>query len=323
MSSEADLAVWQVAGGTSDRPYADLFLKHRVALIGPGDAGKWTEQRDKDPDFPGVVKLFAKGPEVGDVLVLRSGVRTILAVGLIASGYDYLTQFDDVQGWDLQHARRVRWFRLPEPHEFEGRILVAKRFSRVWHQKVIDFAMRVVHSSLTAWKTADLPALLPEEPELAELPTGLGLVVGGAGDLLRYWEDDYPNNMPSEDEAVAHLIVPFLKALGWPVESIAIKWRNIDIALFDPPPRKPANCRLVVEAKCPGTGLEGALGQAKRYVRKLGLLSDILATDGIRYRLFSAERSYEQTAYANFTRLKDSAHALFDALRYLPQEQGG
>src|SRR5207249_5545845 len=39
-------AVWQISAGPASRSYADVFLKHGVALIGPGDAGLWKPERD-------------------------------------------------------------------------------------------------------------------------------------------------------------------------------------------------------------------------------------------------------------------------------------
>ncbi len=33
--------IWQVSAGPADRSYADRFLEHGVALIGPGDTGPW------------------------------------------------------------------------------------------------------------------------------------------------------------------------------------------------------------------------------------------------------------------------------------------
>jgi hypothetical protein len=33
--------------------------------------------------------------------------------------------------------------------------------------------------------------------------------------------------------------VPFLRALGWPPERIAVKWRYIDVAVFRSLPRTP------------------------------------------------------------------------------------
>ncbi len=68
---------------------------------------------------------------------------------------------------------------------------------------------------------------------------------------------------PSEDELIAHFVVPFLRALGWPPERIAMQWRHIDVAVFRALPRTPENCYLVIEAKRLGAGVEGALEQAK------------------------------------------------------------
>ena len=119
-ASVAPHAVWQVSSGPASRSYADIFLKHGVSLIGPGDAGPWTPER-LDGEFDGgFVRRFVNEISVGDVVVLRTGLATIAAVGLVASDYLYLTAFDDVNGWDLQHAHRVRWCRLSDYHEFAG-----------------------------------------------------------------------------------------------------------------------------------------------------------------------------------------------------------
>jgi len=61
-----------------------------------------------------------------------------------------------------------------------------------------------------------------------------------------------------------------------------VKWRHVDVALFPQLPRKPENCGLIVEAKYPGVGAEGALGQAKRYAEQLSVRRDVLVTDGLR-----------------------------------------
>ena len=67
------------------------------------------------------MRRFASEVKAGDVFLLRTGIATIAAVGLVASDYLYVNAFDDVNGWDLQHARRVRWCRLPAEHAFAER----------------------------------------------------------------------------------------------------------------------------------------------------------------------------------------------------------
>jgi len=322
--------VWQVAAGTWDRPYADVFLKHAVALIGPGNLGAWLPGSDGESGSPAVVRSFASGPDEGEPVVLRLGQSAILAVGVIAGGYEYYEQFSDVRGWDLQHTRRVRWFELPEPHDFGRKVFgaVPARFSRTWDREVIDYALSIVNSSLTGWRKAPLPPLPEEEPELTELPSRLEPLVGEAHDLLSfYWGPDYRSNLPTEDETVAHVVVPVLKALGWRSEHIAIKWRSIDVALLDPPRREPTNVQFVIEAKKLGSGLEGALMQPKGYAAALGVPQQavgIVTTDGLRYLLYVADAAgnYKQVAYANLQRLKLSAAALFERLAYSPQREG-
>jgi len=128
-------AVWQIKAGDPSRPYDDVFLKYGVALVGPGHPGRWEPGRsDADFDDSSYVRWLASEVEIGDIFVLREGVSSISAIGIVASEYQYLRQFDDVRGWSLEHARRVRWFRLPSVHDFGGPVFggQARRFSRVW-----------------------------------------------------------------------------------------------------------------------------------------------------------------------------------------------
>lgn len=94
-------AVWQISGGPASRAYADVFLRHGVALIGPGDAGPWNSERDDDEFEGGFVRRHASEVKPGDVCLLRTGIATIAAVGIVASDYLYVNAFDDVNGWDL------------------------------------------------------------------------------------------------------------------------------------------------------------------------------------------------------------------------------
>lgn len=113
-------AVWQVSAG----------------LQGPGDAGPWLPSPYTDP-AASYLRRFVERVAPEDVLLLRTGVATVAAVGTVASDYIYEERFDDVNGWDLQHARRVRWSRLSAPHTFSTRVFGANpaRFSRVRQSK--------------------------------------------------------------------------------------------------------------------------------------------------------------------------------------------
>jgi hypothetical protein len=311
-------AIWQLAGGPASRPYADVFLRHGVGLIGPGDAGPWKPERGDDEFEGGFVRRFASEMQVGDVALLRTGMATINAVGIVASDYMYLNQFDDVNGWDLQHARRIRWCKLPQEYTFGTAVFGANltRCSRTWSGEVIDYAERFLNSPPTYWQEAPLPDLPEEEPEMEEVPSALADIVAQAQDLFGlYWDRQNFGDHPTEDELVAHFVIPFMRKLGWPLECIALKWRWIDVAIFTALPRTPENCRFVIEAKRLGAGVESALEQAKGYVESLGVPRDIIVTDGIRYRMYSCENGFAPVAYANLIRLKRSAIDLFDRMK--------
>lgn len=311
-------AVWQVSGGPVDRPYADVFLKHGVALLGLGEDCAWQPGRD-DRDRRGFIRRFAAELQVGDLLLLRAAIDTIVAVGIVAGAYECLEPFDDVNGWDLRHGRRVRWHRLPEPYRFDSSVFGAKpmRCSRVQNPEAVDYARSFLASGLTHWQEAPLPTLPPVEPLLAEVPENLRDVVGLARDLAGlYGDEERLGDAPNENEMVAHFVVPFLRALGWPPENIAVEWHRIDVALFGALPRTPENCRFVVEAKRLGSGLEGARKQAEDYVEGLGVPRDVVVTDGFRYRIFACENDFIPAAYANLACLKQSSLLLFDRLRH-------
>jgi hypothetical protein len=310
--------VWQVGGGPMDRTYADVFLRYGVALIGPGDPGPWNLRREDD-DFGGsYVRRFASEVQQGHVILLRSGVSTIRAVGLVDGAYQYLPQFDDVNGWDLQHVRRVRWSALPQPFSFGGPVFGTNPgpLTLVANLEVLDFAVRFVQSPPFEWQSRPLPALPAEEPLLEEIPGYLADLVGLARDLTPlYWDPKLFGDHPSEGELVAHFVVPLLRRLGWPVELIGVEWRRVDVAVFERLPRTPESCRLIIEAKRFGAGVEGALQQAKDYLAALGVSRDVVVTDGTRYRLYEAAGDFAPTAYANLSRLKRSGLTFFERLR--------
>jgi hypothetical protein len=311
-------SVWQIAAGPLARSYVDVFLKYGVALIGPGDPGPWSPERSDQAFQGGFVRRFATEIAPGDVVVLRTGLKRIAAMGIVAGGYEYIKAFDDVNGWDLQHARRVRWVRLPDEHEFPSAVFGAPppRCSRVWNEDVVDFAERFLNSPPFQWQEAQLPPLPAEEPPLTKVPESIAGLVAQARDLFPLMQDSQRfGDWPSEDEMIVHFVVPLLRAFGWRPECIGVKWRYVDVAVFNALPRTPESCRLVIEAKRLGEGVEGALEQAQGYVRALGAGCDVIVTDGIRYRLYNGSRGFECCAYANLAYLKQPAAELFASLQ--------
>jgi len=228
-----------------------------------------------------------------------------------------------VNGWDLQHAYRVRWCNLPQEYNFGSLVFgpYPTRFSRTWDEKVIDYTISFLKSPPTYWQTASLPTLPEVEPELVDVPDYLKNIVAEAHDLvsLLYTDRQRFGDDPSENELVAHFVVPFLRAHGWPPEQIAVEWKRIDVAVFKDLPRIPEKCQFIIEAKYFGAGVEGALDQAIGYAKILGMPLDVIVTDGLRYRMYSCsndfKNDYMPVAYANMARLKKSATGLFSKIK--------
>ena len=111
------MTIWQVAAGDGSRDYADVFLKFGVILLGPGSEGDYFSNKDiyNNPEsgcYCPFVRTFAEELAQGDLVVLKRPVSSqweIVAVGEVMSDYSYEDAFSDVDGWDLQHCRRIEW----------------------------------------------------------------------------------------------------------------------------------------------------------------------------------------------------------------------
>lgn len=110
-----DKNVWQVAAGNGHKNYAEQCLAQNVIFIGPGHYGVWPEcEQDMREDGIsgrriGIVRRFAEDMKTGDIVVLRVGTQQVYGVGEVAGSYGWSEAYKNVQGWDLQHFRRVRW----------------------------------------------------------------------------------------------------------------------------------------------------------------------------------------------------------------------
>jgi hypothetical protein len=106
-------SIWQQAAGDTGRNYSKLCLEWDVILNGPGYAGAWPAcvqslssdgwHSKKLTDL----KRFAEEIKDGDFIVLRMGTSTVLGFGQIVGDYEWRDDFGDVDGWDIQHVRRV------------------------------------------------------------------------------------------------------------------------------------------------------------------------------------------------------------------------
>ena len=90
MDIQPQRTIWQISGGPSTRSYADVFLKCGVGLIGPGDAGEWRSERDDNEFDGGFVRRFASEVRIRDIILLRTGISKIAAVGVVYPATAYI-----------------------------------------------------------------------------------------------------------------------------------------------------------------------------------------------------------------------------------------
>lgn len=328
--------VWQVGTGGDRRSYDDICLKHEVVMIGPGEPGPVEEDPAGFEKYEGAeseIEWFYQEIEFGDVIILRSNSRTVEAVGVVADETaEHRDLFADVDGWDLQHSRRVQWLHVPEGDQQFGRNTFRGTLSKSKKDEVHEWLRALdVDVEPDPGSLSELPDP-GEEIEIEDLARRL-FVEGMPGEYVNDlvdqlaalrrvadWyenEEKRPKGRPSESETVAYLVVPLLKALGWSEQTAAIEWNRIDVALFDEMPPTADSLRTVIEVKPLKHSVRKPYGQARSYAEEAGRegCDTLITTDGIRYAVFQRddEGFYEEpNSYLNVGDMRSEYPVLGD-----------
>lgn len=325
----AGRTIWQHAAGDKDRDYVELCIRWGVILNGPGHCGPWPECRAAlhEEGWSGKklsdLKRFCEDMREGDLVVLRLGTDLVPAVGVIVGDYVWCDAFGDVDGWVLQHVRRVRWLWVGDTP------MVFKAYALKWGdttQALNEGVVRDWLESLVPNRKAD--GVLPALPHLASgreisvervseflfdhgvASSAISSLVGEIGELTRIakWYGRTKGHRPSEHETVAYLVVPLLRALGWTPQRMGIEWNFLDVALFASLPRGDDSLEAVVEAKKMDNACLSAKRQALGYAEKRPACRRLIVTDGIRYGVYvkSTGNEFDLHAYLNLARLRDA-----------------
>lgn len=111
---------WQIASGDGNVDLLEIFLKVKIALIGPGTHGDYFDNITNYRKLPDgkIIKWFCEDVKIGDIFILKHVVNPhqpptweIKAVGKVLSPYRHEPIFRDCDfsGWDMQHCRRIDW----------------------------------------------------------------------------------------------------------------------------------------------------------------------------------------------------------------------
>ncbi len=321
----SERAVWQIAGGMSGRYFEELFLRHDVMCLGPGDPGEYFHNPQAYEGEP--VKSFCEEVQPNDIVLLRKGYE-VVAIGRVAdmeAGYQHDECFDDVHGWDLQHTRRVVWQRGLETQLKEiqrkqpvfSNMKQMGRFNRVGKERFLDPVRRLFELCRLREPVMrpDYVSNRLDDEALGEALFSEGLANESVERVieaiqrqrrLRRWYRAHgeKSDRPTEHEVVAHMVLPLLLALGWSEQLLGVEWKKVDLAAFVGVPTRAETCVLVCEAKGGSHGLQEVVEQAAGYVRTLGLTSarKVMVTNGSRFLVYERNGeswSKEPTGYLN------------------------
>ena len=310
---------WQVAAGEGAREYSSVFLKYGVMLIGAGDPGPYFDNKGYYTGHRGwraQVVNFAEHVAKDDIVILKRPHHRewrIQAVGRIIGDYEYLEQFDDVEGWDLQHSRRVEWV-CPKEIELTKHLSMGT-FKGVNRKEIVDRARKMLEEG-EKQESRQIPLIARRvsDEDLVESLIGNGLrpadserVVDTVWRVRRLgrWYARYGQDL-SEHETRTFLITPLLLALGWSEQRVKIEWKNIDVAFFREVYKRGNEPCMILESKRMWEGLRYAEGQAKKYAKLYPKCLRLVVSDGICYRFYEKEDdSWVWKAYMNLLKLKD------------------
>ena len=322
---------WQVAAGEGARDYSDVFLKYGVILLGSGGPGSFLEHPERYKGQKGwqrKIVTLANSMKPDDIVILKKGHGAkgrVLAAGRVTGEYEWLEPFDDVEGWDLRHGRRVEWVKPESPKPVNG--LARGTISRVHKGEPKNAAERLL-GKRKPQEPEDIPPpanSISEEHLVGSLienglrPADAEAVIRAIWHVRRLagWYLFHGRDL-SEHEIRTFLIVPILLALGWSEQRIKIEWNHTDISLFSEVFRKgvkPADPRVILESKRMGVGLGHAERQVQLYAKQFPYCNKLVTSTGDRYWLYEknpgetwdARRMKEEhlRAYMNLFMLKD------------------
>ena len=310
---------WQIGSGDSDRDYSSLFFDFGVALVGPGNPGRYPEELDKYEKIEGAVNKISPlhNIMVGDRIILRSGRQKIVAVGEITEGYNYSDLFRDIDGWDLQHFVKVAWREIDK--NFKKNWLSMSTLERLNKPEVREYIDKKWPSANPIQQKYKLERIQVQKPLLNDMDIegnliDQGLPVEKAENMTKTiarvrkvgkWYMNTSNQYASEHEIRTFLVIPFLQSLGWPAQRMGIEvatsgQKRIDIVLYKDPKRDiPV---ALIETKKIWTGLEQAFRQLENYSKQYKSVKYLITTTGLRYVLHEKiKEEWKQTAYMNFS----------------------
>lgn len=322
---------WWIGAGDHERDYSQVFLDFGIILVGP-DYGNYYTNKKAYQSEP-CVRTFVEDVKPGDIVILKRGVTSIVAVGVVEKaqgievvnehedGYFYSKEiFGNVQGFETAHGRYVTWYKPENEEKIEG--ISRGTLKRCHNYNIQQISKKIIKNNEPLKKDPiPSPANQVNDEELIMHLIENGLGTGQAEEVVqafgrirrlgRWYEDhwkerDKANEEISEHETRTFLIVPLLLALGWSEQRLKIEWNHMDIAFFKVN-YKPYNQPIkILESKRLYYPLLHAKEQVTRYTEKYPSCKKVVVSNGIRYLSYEKiGKEWKPKAYLNLFNLQD------------------
>jgi len=322
--SSSHRTYWLIAAGDELRDYSEVFTRFGIMLVGSGDLGNYFEnQKDYEEFGEHTVPRFAKEVQPGDVVILKRGVISIIATGIVdkrKDSYFYNKIFSDVEDFSLQHGRYVTWYKPEKEVKTKG--LARGTLTRTNNPHIHQIAEHIINENKPI-HSIKIPPLAKDvvDEELISHLIEHGLSSGQAEDVIRafsrirrlgrWYEDHWKEREDvgediSEHETRTFLIIPLLLALGWPEQRLKIEWKRLDITFFEKNYSPGDSPMMILESKKLYHPLLEAVKQVKNYSEKFPNCKKLVTSNGIRYLLFAKENNkWKLKAYLNLLKILD------------------
>lgn len=316
--------VWQVGSGDATRPYEDLCLEFGIATVSPGFAGPAgspeANEYYKKTGYTDWGSILA-GIQKGDLVVLRKGMKQIIAVGEMVGDYGYSVLLSDVHGWDSQHYIEVDWHVPVAPINLSSFQMPYATVTRLNAQGILDQISKADFQPYPGRKRRlqdlkeprkisieDVAESLIEQGLRIQDSENIAQTINRVSRLARWYADNDYDVL--EHEIRTFLVIPLLISLGWSEQKIKIEFNHIDIAVFDRPYTKnisPKDPYMIVETKSFKDGLYFAKDQALGYAAKYSGCDLLLLTNGYVYKLYEkTNQGFEESGYLNLLDMREN-----------------
>ncbi len=301
---------WQIASGAYGRDYSEFFIRYGIASF-------FWQENDK------ALKLLST-IQKGDIIILKSGITVIKAVGKVVEKLGKVTGYGDkdwldFDGWQQPYYVYVEWYCPPKPFSISISGLKQGTISGIEQTHIKNTADLLLKH---------IPISIPlPEPKLEKIEDSAilkhliqtSLSPSSAENLTNtlvrirllaeYYEVHGVNIL--EHETRTFLVIPLLLALGWREQQLKIEYGckrgKIDIACFSKNHSKDStddDCIMIIETKAFWSGLDFADKQVEGYAQCFKNCKKFVSTNGFCYKVFEFDQNnkFNLIAYLNLLR---------------------